>query len=113
MSISKSKRTRVYSRDSWKCQYCGDCVTETTASIDHAIPTVDGGSNCESNLLTCCKKCNSVKGKRSIEWLRNHLGILASPYANVINVQTYFALIKAGAVLAPLPKVIFAFEDVR
>ena len=58
-----------------KCAYCG---TETVlrwhglppknlSTIDHVIPTVDGGDTVWENVINACRKCNSAKGSRSIE----------------------------------------------
>ncbi len=59
----------VQRRDDYRCQYCGkdglasldnwhDCT------IDHFVPKKHGGTDDESNLVTCCSYCNAIKGAR-------------------------------------------------
>ena len=57
-------------RQQWKdegrlCFYCfGPFDT-----IDHIIPLMRGGDNMETNLVPCCRKCNSSKGSKLLaEW---------------------------------------------
>lgn len=61
-----NKRQRVLSMFGGKCAYCGD-VPDGVLGIDHVIPRSKGGGNSESNLLPCCRICNSVKGVKSLE----------------------------------------------
>ena len=50
-----------------ECSYCKK--PSENNSIDHFIPLAEGGSNDISNLIGCCKKCNSSKGKKNFfEW---------------------------------------------
>lgn len=62
-------RNRIYQRDNYTCAYCGDDLTNKSRSrcLDHIIPYAKGGSNHESNLITSCKKCNTLKGCRTPE----------------------------------------------
>lgn len=39
------------------CYWCGEYANE----VDHIIPVSRGGSHKMSNLVACCKKCNSLK----------------------------------------------------
>lgn len=55
------------------CFYCGKKMKERNKTIDHIVPIIKGGSNCYSNLVVCCKKCNSFKGKYTISELINQL----------------------------------------
>jgi hypothetical protein len=49
------------------CAYCGDSVENgTKLTLDHLKPYVKGGSNHESNLVTCCHRCNSARGSRPV-----------------------------------------------
>ena len=110
MTISSAKKHRIFARDGWRCQYCGIPINEDSASVDHIKPKIDGGNNSDENLRACCKVCNSTKNGRSVDWLRKHYGLRCTPYAGIINVQTYEALVEAGAVLQPIPSIKFAFE---
>lgn len=60
--VGRHKRKRVYARDKYACRYC-HCTVQLT--IDHVVPKRLGGSNDDSNLLTCCRSCNSRKGSRT------------------------------------------------
>lgn len=49
------------------CCYCG---SDQFLSVDHLIPTKQGGKNCGENLVWACRSCNSAKGARDmLEWL--------------------------------------------
>ena len=59
------KRIAIYLRDGVRCAWC-DAPLEagTIFTLDHLKPHAKGGSNHESNLVTCCKHCNDSRGKR-------------------------------------------------
>lgn len=60
-------RETVYSRDGYKCVYCGSL---NNLSLDHLMPVSRGGEDIPSNLVTCCRGCNSSKNaKTPEEWL--------------------------------------------
>jgi len=57
------------------CPYCNKPIK--TGTIDHIIPVARGGNNSCSNLVWCCKSCNSSKNKRQlIEWRVAKVGAL-------------------------------------
>tara|TARA_R110002020_G_scaffold376130_3_gene587325 strand:- start:44571 stop:44993 length:423 start_codon:yes stop_codon:yes gene_type:complete len=65
--IRQEKRLAIYIRDGLACAYCSASVEEgTQLSLDHVKPHSKGGSNHESNLVTCCSKCNSSRGNRPV-----------------------------------------------
>ena len=65
--IRPEKRLAIYLRDGLSCAYCGASVESgTKLTLDHIIPYVKGGTNSESNLVTCCHTCNSSRGIRSM-----------------------------------------------
>jgi 5-methylcytosine-specific restriction enzyme A len=43
------------------CHYCGQKFTPTDLTMDHKIPVARGGRSTKSNVVTCCKSCNSSK----------------------------------------------------
>jgi HNH endonuclease len=61
----KAQRQRIHVRDAYRCRYCGDY--ESGLTIDHVQPLSREGSNDDSNLVTCCSKCNTAKGARTPE----------------------------------------------
>lgn len=57
----------LYSQHS--CFYCKKELSEHEISIDHKIPVSRGGTNKLSNLVICCRSCNSKKrNKTEIEY---------------------------------------------
>jgi 5-methylcytosine-specific restriction endonuclease McrA len=52
-------KENVFKRDGFQCQYCG---TQKDLTLDHLIPKAKGGKTSWNNLVTACKKCNSLKG---------------------------------------------------
>ena len=67
--IRRERRLAIYLRDGLACCYCGSGLEDngTTLSLDHIIPVVHGGNNRSPNLVTSCRKCNSVRGNRALE----------------------------------------------
>lgn len=66
--ISQHKRLAIYMRDGLSCCYCGDSVElGAQLTLDHIKPYSKGGNNHESNLVTCCHKCNSSRGNRPMK----------------------------------------------
>ena len=59
--IRRGKRLAIYARDDHRCVYCGADLAAQVATLDHVRPRELGGSNQESNLVTCCLGCNSAK----------------------------------------------------
>jgi 5-methylcytosine-specific restriction endonuclease McrA len=57
-------RRSVFARDHFTCQYCGVVGKELT--LDHVIPRRMGGPSTWENLVTCCRKCNTKKGDRTV-----------------------------------------------
>lgn len=65
--IRPVKRLAIYLRDGLACAYCGEGVEAgAKLTLDHLKPHSQGGCNCESNLVTCCHKCNSSRGNRDL-----------------------------------------------
>jgi hypothetical protein len=59
------ERFEIFTRDGFKCIYCGRGVNDgTKLVIDHAIPFSKGGPTTKNNMVTACWECNS--GKRDV-----------------------------------------------
>lgn len=63
---------KVQIRDDYECQYCGkDGLASIEAwhdcTVDHFVPVKKGGTEDESNLVTCCGHCNAIKGKMKFD----------------------------------------------
>lgn len=66
--IREEKRLAIYLRDGLSCVYCGVGIEDNEnirLSLDHLRPRSKGGSNHETNLVTCCGRCNSSRGART------------------------------------------------
>lgn len=55
-----SKRN-IFLRDEYVCQYCGQDVTDASATLDHVHPVSQGGKTTWENSTTACKPCNYKK----------------------------------------------------
>lgn len=64
ISIPNNVRWRIWKRDNFVCQYCG---VQENLSIDHILPESQGGEMIDTNLVTACKSCNSMKSNRTPE----------------------------------------------
>ena len=62
--IRQEKRLAIYIRDGLECAYCHSNIEDTKLTLDHLIPYSEGGSNDQTNLVTCCHRCNSSRGTR-------------------------------------------------
>lgn len=69
MSAKTDLRRRLWKREDENCWYCGRHTTLVCgnnrldrATNDHLIPRCRGGMNDETNLVSCCRRCNEAKG---------------------------------------------------
>ena len=62
---SSMKRLRIYMRDKYRCQYCGEKKTAGELTLDHILPRSRGGDNSPVNVVTACVACNNRKGDRT------------------------------------------------
>src|SRR3954470_12370213 len=62
---SGMKRMRIYMRDKFRCQYCGDKKAASELTLDHILPRSRGGDNSPVNIVTACVACNNRKGNRT------------------------------------------------
>lgn len=53
-------RRAVFARDQSRCQYC----EKAAESIDHVHPRSKGGKHEWTNVVACCRRCNTLKGDR-------------------------------------------------
>ena len=52
-----------------QCYYCHNRFPPKELTMDHIVPIVRGGKTTKSNVVTCCKTCNSEKKYLlPIEW---------------------------------------------
>jgi 5-methylcytosine-specific restriction endonuclease McrA len=60
------KRTDIFTRDEFRCVYCGEQFPAEELTLDHVQPRVRGGDRSEGNLVTACRACNTLKGHRRL-----------------------------------------------
>jgi 5-methylcytosine-specific restriction endonuclease McrA len=60
-----AKRLRIYMRDKFRCQYCGDKKDVGALTLDHILPRSRGGDNSPVNIVTACVACNNRKSNRT------------------------------------------------
>lgn len=65
--LVKFTRLNVYLRDDYTCQYCVKKFHFSELTFDHVKPVSKGGQTSWNNIVTCCKKCNTKKGAKSIK----------------------------------------------
>jgi hypothetical protein len=64
--IPSDLRWRIWERDNFTCHYCG---SRRKLAVDHVVPESRGGELVVSNLVTSCRRCNSVKSTSSYGWM--------------------------------------------
>ena len=62
---SGMKRLRIYMRDKFRCQYCGEKKPGSELTLDHILPRSRGGDNSPVNIVTACVPCNNRKSDRT------------------------------------------------
>lgn len=67
----RSKAKALRQTNWWKikeniCYYCKLQFTRTELTMDHKVPIARGGRSTKSNVVLACKKCNSLKGSRTV-----------------------------------------------
>lgn len=73
IKMPKFRRRVVFTRDDWKCQFCGTKLSAREATIDHVIPRARGGKTEWKNCVTSCKPCNRWKADNPLEKSGMHL----------------------------------------
>lgn len=59
-SVSAHRKKEVAARAQWRCQACGQLVSENF-EVDHRVPLFRGGSNDADNLQLLCLECHRRK----------------------------------------------------
>jgi hypothetical protein len=61
-STITDRKKRVLLRDWFTCMYCLRRPKRHYITVDHVLPKRLGGTNEQTNLVTSCLECNTVKG---------------------------------------------------
>ncbi|MCF8028796.1 MAG: HNH endonuclease [Desulfobacteraceae bacterium] len=72
----KAKARELRASQWWKrkcakgvCHYCGRQVPPKKLTMDHIVPIARGGKSTRSNVVPCCKHCNTrKKAQLPMEW---------------------------------------------
>ena len=59
------RKSAIYTRDNWSCQYCGMDLGKNSATIDHVQPKSRGGKTNWKNCVASCKYCNRKKANKT------------------------------------------------
>lgn len=54
-------RFAIFSRDGFRCFYCGATSESSRLEIDHCLPVIEGGPHEPENVVTSCASCNRAK----------------------------------------------------
>jgi hypothetical protein len=63
-NIPAGVRWQVFSRDGFRCIYCGATKETATLVIDHGDPFSRGGGDDIDNYVTACRQCNAGKAAK-------------------------------------------------
>lgn len=74
----KFSRINVFTRDGFRCQYCGERKTMRELNYDHVFPRVRGGKTVWENIVTSCYPCNDKKGHKTLE--QSGMKLLRRPF---------------------------------
>ncbi len=56
-------RKAIFGRDNGRCQYCD----QKAENIDHVMPRSRGGRHVWTNVVACCRRCNSTKSNHLLK----------------------------------------------
>lgn len=81
--IRPTTRWAIYLRDGMSCVYCGVTMAELVEArgdnfltVDHVKTKSKGGTNHPTNIVTCCYRCNLVKGCKSLSTFCKEEGLV-------------------------------------
>lgn len=69
----KFSRLNIYTRDGFKCQFCGQRFDSEELTFDHVLPRSRGGKTTWENIVTACVECNKTKADRTPAEAKMHL----------------------------------------
>jgi len=63
----------LFRRDANVCMYCAERFPTSELTRDHINPLSQGGTDCWTNVVTACRRCNNHKGGQTPEQARMQL----------------------------------------
>jgi 5-methylcytosine-specific restriction endonuclease McrA len=75
----KFSRMNLFTRDGFRCQYCGSPKRVSELNYDHVVPRHVGGRTVWENIVASCYPCNARKANRTPE--QAGMKLLRKPYA--------------------------------
>lgn len=60
-------RESIYTRDGYRCMYCGNKFPKADLNIDHVLPKSRGGTTVWENVVCSCIDCNTKKEDRTLQ----------------------------------------------
>ena len=61
------RKSVLFNRDGWRCQYCGAKLNYHTVEVEHVVPHSRGGNTSWLNCVAACRPCNKRKGSMTPE----------------------------------------------
>ncbi len=65
MGLKYLQKTRIFQAGPKRCHYCGKVLTMKTATLDHRVAKVNGGTDDDVNLVMACERCNTKKDRKT------------------------------------------------
>jgi 5-methylcytosine-specific restriction endonuclease McrA len=67
--LTSEEGRRILERDQYRCQYCGldgmsNFENSLIMTVDFVHPQAHKGKKAAANLVTACRPCNVIKGRR-------------------------------------------------
>lgn len=62
MANNDLKRHRLLQRQNWRCCWCGEALSRPTATLEHILPEVMGGTEAYENTAVAHQACNVARG---------------------------------------------------
>ena len=69
LPVGWAEAQKILERDHFRCRYCGldgkaSFENALVMYVDFVVPCAHKGKNRSSNLVACCRPCNTLKGTR-------------------------------------------------
>lgn len=66
---AQKQKAKLLRKSSWwknicqkaTCYYCQESIPPSEVTMDHVVPASRGGLSTKSNIVPCCKDCNTKK----------------------------------------------------